>query len=223
MTERSSGTRYSRKNSGGTPPSKPYPLSQQLPDRGSKASKCRPTKLIPPPTSATRRQRKRSFQMSSDKATSPTHSRDPHTDPTRLPTDLRHSKPSPLRQQPADRGSKASKCRPTKLIPLPTSATRRQRKRSFQMSSVLHSQKKNSLSQSPKKEGPAMITIKFNGKPTQIPTSTPITTFLTTHNYNPIHVVVELNEVIIPKESYPTTTLSPDDTLEILTFMGGGQ
>ena len=153
MTERSSGTRYSRKNSGGTPPSKPYPLSQR----------------------------------------------------------------------PADRGSKASKCRPTKLIPPPTSATRRQRKRSFQMSSVLHSQKKNSLSQSPKKEGPAMITIKFNGKPTQIPTSTPITTFLTTHNYNPLHVVVELNEVIIPKESYPTTTLSPDDTLEILTFMGGGQ
>lgn len=151
MTERSSGTRYSRKNSGGTPPSKPYPLSQQLPDRGSEASKCRPTKLIP----------------------------------------------------------------------LPTSATRRQRKQSFQMSSVL--QKKNSLSQSPKKEGPAMITIKFNGKPTQIPTSTPITTFLTTNNYNPIHVVVELNEVIIPKDSYPTTTLSPDDTLEILTFMGGGQ
>lgn len=151
MTERSSGTRYSRKNSGGTPPSKPYPLSQQLPDRGSEASKCRPTKLIP----------------------------------------------------------------------LPTSVTRRQRKQGFQMSSVL--QKKNSLSQSPKKEGPAMITIKFNGKPTQIPTSTPITTFLTTHNYNPIHVVVELNEVIIPKDSYPTTTLSPDDTLEILTFMGGGQ
>ncbi len=151
MTERSSGTRYSRKDSGGTPPSKPYPLSQR----------------------------------------------------------------------PADRGSKASKCRPTKLIPPPTSATRRQRKRSFQMSSVL--QKKNSLSQSPKKEGPAMITIKFNGKPTQIPTSTTITTFLTTHNYNPIHVVVELNEVIIPKDSYPTTTLSPDDTLEILTFMGGGQ
>ncbi len=49
VTERSSGTRYSRKNSGGTPPSKPYPLSQQLPDRGSKASKCRPTKLIPFP------------------------------------------------------------------------------------------------------------------------------------------------------------------------------
>jgi hypothetical protein len=65
VTEQSSGTRYLRKNSGGTPPSKPYPLSQQLPDRGSKASKCRPTKLIPPPTSATRRQRKQSFQVSS--------------------------------------------------------------------------------------------------------------------------------------------------------------
>ena len=176
VTERSAGTRYSRKNSGGTPPSKPYPLSQQLPDRGSKASKCRPTKLILPPTSATRRQRKQSFQVSSDKANSPSHVSDPQTEEAKLPNVVRPTLPE-----------------------------------------------KNSLSQSPKKEGPAMITIKFNGKPTQIPTSTPITTFLTTHNYNPIHVVVELNEVIIPKDSYPTTTLSPDDTLEILTFMGGGQ
>ena len=97
MTERSSGTRYSRKNSGGTPPSKPYPLSQQLPDRGSEASKCRPTKQIPLPTSATRRQRKRIVQMSSDKANSPS-----------------------ISQRPADRGSEASKCRPTRLIPPPS-------------------------------------------------------------------------------------------------------
>ncbi len=168
------------------------------------------------------------------------------TEEAKLPNVVRQGKFPFPRQRPADRGSKASKCRPTKLIPPPTSATRRQRKRSFQMSSdkanspslsqqlpdrgseaskcrPSYTPKKNSLSQSPKKEGPAMITIKFNGKPTQIPTSTPITTFLTTHNYNPIHVVVELNEVIIPKDSYPTTTLSPDDTLEILTFMGGGQ
>ena len=89
MTERSSGTRYSRKNSGGTPPSKPYPLSQQLPDRGSKASKCRPTKLIPPPTSATRRQRKQSFQVSSDKANSPSHVSDPQTEEARLPNVVR--------------------------------------------------------------------------------------------------------------------------------------
>ena len=89
MTERSSGTRYSRKNSGGTPPSKPYPLSQQLPDRGSKASKCRPTKLILPPTSATRRQRKRSFQMSSDKANSPSHVSDPQTEEAKLPSVVR--------------------------------------------------------------------------------------------------------------------------------------
>jgi hypothetical protein len=89
VTERSSGTRYSRKNSGGTPPSKPYPLSQQLPDRGSKASKCRPTKQIPPPTSATRRQRKRSFQMSSDKANSPSHVSDPQTEEAKLPSVVR--------------------------------------------------------------------------------------------------------------------------------------
>ena len=152
MTERSSGTRYSRKNSGGTPPSKPYPLCQQHPDRGSEASKCRPTKQILPPSVS-----------------------NTQTEEAKLPNVVRHPPPP------------------------------------------------NSLPQSQKKEGPAMITIKFNGKPTPIPPSTSITTFLTTHNYNPIHVVVELNEVIIPKDSYPTTTLSPDDTLEILTFMGGGQ
>ena len=91
VTERSSGTRYSRKNSGGTPPSKPYPLSQQLPDRGSEASKCRPTKLIPLPTSATRRQRKQSFQMSSDKANSPSHVSDPQTEEAKLPNVVRQS------------------------------------------------------------------------------------------------------------------------------------
>ena len=113
MTERSSGTRYSRKNSGGTPPSKPYPLCQQLPDRGSEASKCRPTRLILPPSvgnsrqrkrsfqvssdkanspsllSATRRQRKRSFQMSSDKANSPSHVSDPQTEEAKLPNVVR--------------------------------------------------------------------------------------------------------------------------------------
>ena len=151
MTERSSGTRYSRKNSGGTPPSKPYPLSQQLPDRGSEASKCRPTKLIP----------------------------------------------------------------------LPTSATRRQRKQSFQMSSVL--QKKKFTLSIPKERRTSNDNNKIQRQTHPNPYINPITTFLTTHNYNPIHVVVELNEVIIPKDSYPTTTLSPDDTLEILTFMGGGQ
>ena len=117
MTERSSGTRYSRKNSGGTPPSKPYPLSQRPADRGSKASKCRPTKQIPPPTSATRRQRKRSFQMSSDKANSPSHVSDPQTEEAKLPNVVRQSKFPLPRQRPADRGSEASKCRPTKQIP----------------------------------------------------------------------------------------------------------
>ena len=200
MTERSSGTRYSRKNSGGTPPSKPYPLSQQLPDRGSEASKCRPTRLIPPPSVS-----------------------DPQTEEAKLPSVVRQSKFPLPRQRPADRGSEASKCRPTKQIPPPSVSNSQTEEAKLPNVVRPTLQKKNSLSQSPKKEGPAMITIKFNGKPTQIPTSTPITTFLTTHNYNPIHVVVELNEVIIPKESYPTTTLSPDDTLEILTFMGGGQ
>lgn len=94
MTERSSGTRYSRKNSGGTPPSKPYPLCQQHPDRGSEASKCRPTKLIPPPSVS-----------------------NSQTEEAKLPSVVRQSEFSLPRQRPADRGSKASKCRPSSTHP----------------------------------------------------------------------------------------------------------
>ena len=199
MTERSSGTRYSRKNSGGTPPSKPYPLCQQRPDRGSEASKCRPTRQIPLPLSATPDRGSEASKCRPTKQIPHPSVSNSQTEEAKLPNVVRQGKFPSLCQQHPDRGSEASKCRPSSTHP------------------------QNSLSQSPKKEGPAMITIKFNGKPTTIPPSTSITTFLTTHNYNPIHVVVELNEVIIPKDSYPTTTLSPDDTLEILTFMGGGQ
>ena len=84
------------------------------------------------------------------------------TEEAKLPNVVRQSKFSLPRQRLADRGSEASKCRPTRLIPPPSvgnsqteeaklpnvvrqskfphplSATPRQRKQSFQMSSVLH-------------------------------------------------------------------------------------
>ena len=47
-------------------------------------------------------------------------------------------------------------------------------------------------------------------------------TFIADNNYKPEHVVVELNEEIIPKEKYEQIVLKQNDTLEVLSFMGGG-
>ena len=68
-----------------------FPFPRQRPaDRGSEASKCRPTRLIPPPSVS-----------------------DPQTEEAKLPSVVRQSKFPLPRQRPADRGSEASKCRPS--------------------------------------------------------------------------------------------------------------
>ncbi len=38
----------------------------------------------------------------------------------------------------------------------------------------------------------------------------------------PAHVAVERNREIVPRASFDATTLEPEDTLEIVTFVGGG-
>lgn len=46
--------------------------------------------------------------------------------------------------------------------------------------------------------------------------------YLLQAGYHPEIVVVEKNLEIIPKEKYGETMLCDGDTVEILTFMGGG-
>ena len=41
-------------------------------------------------------------------------------------------------------------------------------------------------------------------------------------HYNPKHIVVELNEEILPKTEYDSTAIADGDVVEILSFMGGG-
>ena len=45
---------------------------------------------------------------------------------------------------------------------------------------------------------------------------------MTANNYNPTHIVVELNEEILPKTEYDSTAIADGDVVEILSFMGGG-
>ncbi len=67
-----------------------------------------------------------------------------------------------------------------------------------------------------------MADIMFNGKKRDIKDNTNITEFITINSYKPEHVVVELNEEIIPKERYQEIILKDNDVLEVLSFMGGG-
>ena len=67
-----------------------------------------------------------------------------------------------------------------------------------------------------------MADITFNGKKRTINEDINIATFIADNNYKPERVEVELNEEIIPKEKYEQIVLKQNDTLEVLSFMGGG-
>ena len=65
-----------------------------------------------------------------------------------------------------------------------------------------------------------MITV--NGEKRTLENPVTVTEYLKACNYVPVQVVVELNEVIIKRETYDTTVLKDGDVVEILQFMCGG-
>lgn len=67
-----------------------------------------------------------------------------------------------------------------------------------------------------------MLQITVNGTLTELPASITVAGYLKEHHYNPALIAVELNEQILPKTSYATTTLKEADVLEIVSFVGGG-
>ena len=64
--------------------------------------------------------------------------------------------------------------------------------------------------------------VKINGKEAADACGMTVSQYLSANNYNPKHIVVELNEEIIKRETYDTTVLKDGDVVEILQFMGGG-
>lgn len=50
-----------------------------------------------------------------------------------------------------------------------------------------------------------------------------VATYLEQEGYNPVRIAVELNEVILTKAEYDTTSIKDGDVMEIVQFMGGGQ
>ncbi len=63
--------------------------------------------------------------------------------------------------------------------------------------------------------------IKINGQSLDIVGIT-LAEYLTTTTYDPKRIAVERNGDIVPKARYEETVLSDGDTIEIVSFVGGG-
>jgi len=64
--------------------------------------------------------------------------------------------------------------------------------------------------------------LNVNGKTLTVYEAVTLMEFLAKTDYEISKIAVEMNGKIIPKREYETVQLHDDDTLEIVTFMGGG-
>ena len=63
--------------------------------------------------------------------------------------------------------------------------------------------------------------VKINGALCDVAGKT-LTEYLATTNYDPKRIAVECNGEIIPKAQYDAAVLQDGDTLEVVSFVGGG-
>lgn len=63
--------------------------------------------------------------------------------------------------------------------------------------------------------------IKINGESLNIGEK-PLTEYLAEKNYKSERIAVEINGDIVPKSKYSETILRDGDTVEIVSFVGGG-
>ena len=63
--------------------------------------------------------------------------------------------------------------------------------------------------------------MKVNGKTVNLEKAMTLKTLLN-NGYDLPRIAVELNGTIVPKASYDEVMLSPEDTIEIVRFVGGG-
>lgn len=67
-----------------------------------------------------------------------------------------------------------------------------------------------------------MIQAKINGQIVDLAEKTTIQQILQTQNHKTDRVAVELNGQIVPKSAYEQQEIKAEDTLEIVSFVGGG-
>ena len=64
--------------------------------------------------------------------------------------------------------------------------------------------------------------VKINGKEAADVCGMTVSQYLSANNYNPKHIVVELNDALYRNAEYDSTAIADGDVVEILSFMGGG-
>ncbi len=66
------------------------------------------------------------------------------------------------------------------------------------------------------------IKITVNGSPQEAPEALPLPALLEHIGVDLEHVAIELNRRIVRKADWPSTTIQDGDTIEVVTFVGGG-
>lgn len=64
--------------------------------------------------------------------------------------------------------------------------------------------------------------IKFNGIDTAIDVDESVLSFVRRSGFDPSRIAVEINGVICSRAEYPLTILRKGDTMEVVSFVGGG-
>ena len=63
--------------------------------------------------------------------------------------------------------------------------------------------------------------VKINGEAKEIAGKN-LLEYLKENGFNPLHLVVERNYEIIPKDQFASVTIQDEDVIEVLRFVGGG-
>ena len=64
--------------------------------------------------------------------------------------------------------------------------------------------------------------MKLNGQQIHLQAPVALQALLEEHGYYSLRIAVERNGDIVPKSDYATTMITDDDTLEVVSFVGGG-
>ena len=64
--------------------------------------------------------------------------------------------------------------------------------------------------------------MKLNGEIFRLDAPVSLASLLEEHGYSSLRIAVERNGDIVPKDQYSTTMIEDGDTLEVVSFVGGG-
>ncbi len=64
--------------------------------------------------------------------------------------------------------------------------------------------------------------VTLNGKPTTLADGATVRNLLDDLELAPVRVAVEINQDLVPRRDFDRAVIREDDTIEIVTFVGGG-